>query len=158
MYRWSESTWRSRVSRESERREDVFESRNANTISSMSEWKKTVHMLLSFRHHFPAERSRHRPWKQNGELPCRIHFFFAPDQQPDLIHQSYMAHHRAVSPSLSHEVRATLLKRLQAMRKNGPILERNAQLSRTTSGSSTTYHSWAARLFFSGIQWNESDE
>ena len=59
-----------------------------------------------------------------------------------------MAHHRAVSPSLSHEVRATLLKRLQAMRKNGPILERNAQLSRTASGSSTTYHSWAARLFF----------
>ena len=100
MYRWSESTWRSRVSRESERREDVFESRNANTISSMSEWKKTVHMLLSFRHHFPAERSRHRPWKQNGELPCRIHFFFAPDQQPDLIHQYYMTHQRAVLLSL----------------------------------------------------------
>ena len=120
--------------------------------------KKTVHMLLSFRHHFPAERSRHRPWKQNGELPCRIHFFFRARPAAWLNSSILYDTSTGCSAELVHEVRATLLKRLQAMRKNGPILERNAQLSRTTSGSSTTYHSWAARLFFSGIQWNESDE
>lgn len=59
-----------------------------------------------------------------------------------------MTHQRAVLLSLCARWERRCLNDCKQMRKNGPILERNAQLSRTTSGSSTTYHSWAARLFF----------